>query len=162
MALILLGDRNLNNMERNSASVVKTFEYDSTKYASGDFVYLGSLPRDAILLRCFIVVDGNWSATSLQATVGEGTLINNNTDIAFSAWESFRPAIPGVHHVQFPQGDNIFENVPYNGKDTVARVNTAGVALRLDDIDPDQAEAMMQVVIEYAYIGNKQTGGYLS
>ena len=162
MALHLEGQKALNNMERNSASTVKVFEFDPAKHASGDFIYLGSLPQDAILTRCFVVVDGNWAAGSLQTTVGEGVLTNNNKDIAFAAWESFRPAVPGIHHVQFPQGDNIFENVPYNGKDNVVRVNSSGVALRLDDIDPNQTEAMLRVVIDYAYIGNKQTGAYLS
>ena len=162
MALHLIGNMALNNMERNTATTVKTFEFDPEKHASGDFIYLGGLPKDAILLRAFIVVDGNWLAGSLQTTVGEGVLSNNNTELSFAAWESFRPAVPGIHHIQFPQGENIFENVPYNAKDNIVRVNSSGVALRLDDIDPNQVDAMLRVVIEYAYIGNKQTGGYLS
>ena len=162
MALLNIGNRFLNNLERNKAAGV--FHMDFTAdMVQGDYVFLGVLPDDILVTSLSVIVrSGKEAMAGTTCFVGSALLTNNNTEIGFQSWGHIRPQHSGLFRLAPIATDNIDGNGdPYVGETPYKLLIVGGMAIHLDLLPGIIEGSTLAVVVDYIYIGNKQTGGYM-
>ncbi len=148
----------LNNMERLSACSVKTIEADE-KYEVEDTIILGGIGKDVLI-------------TSLTAIAMErfpdGAMLDVGTYDekfnTFDRWASFKidDSVAGdIIHLPIPNGDNANANgSAYTGEIPFSYTKGSQFYVKFKAVAPGNV-GKVALVLDYSYIGNNQTGGYL-
>ena len=168
MATYTLKNRNLNNLERGTNSLVFNMATEE-KHKEGDVIYLGDIPNGILMTSMVVLVDISDAQQSQGARFTLGIAIFDSTDkaLVIDTWDSFKADLKGVHRLSLPNDNNI-DNLgdPYAGTDFfVWEKNsndvTRGIAVELTQLPNGIVDgASFQVVINYRYINN--TGDYIS